>query len=82
MNLDQLEVWKRAHDFAVMIYKQDIPLLQTSEKYSLADQLKRAATSIPANIAEGQGEKEFPGGYTVREETEIYAANEFEDSDY
>lgn len=55
MNLDQLEVWKRARDFAVIIYKEVIPVLPTNEKYNLADQLRRAATSIPANIAEGHG---------------------------
>ena len=55
MNLDQLDVWKRARDFAVQIYKQIVPILPASEKYNLADQLKRAATSVPANIAEGHG---------------------------
>ena len=54
MNLDHLEVWKRARDFAVQVYKEVVPLLPTSEKYNLSDQLKRAATSIPANIAERQ----------------------------
>jgi len=55
MNLDQLEVWRLARDFAVTIYKIVIPHLPASEKYNLADQLKRAAASVPANIAEGHG---------------------------
>jgi four helix bundle protein len=55
MNLDQLDVWRLAKDFAVTIYKKIVPLLPSSEKYNLADQLKRAVASVPANIAEGHG---------------------------
>jgi len=55
MNLDQLEVWVKAHNFAVTIYKPIVPRLSASEKYNLVDQLKRAASSVPANIAEGHG---------------------------
>lgn len=55
MNLDRLEVWVSAKDFAVMIYKDVIPRLPADEKWNLASQLKRSAQSVPANIAEGHG---------------------------
>jgi four helix bundle protein len=59
MNLDKLEVWARAKDFALAIYKEVVPHMPTDEKWNLTQQLKRAAQSIPANIAEGHGRYHF-----------------------
>lgn len=48
-----LDVWNKSMDLTVVVY--DIcKLLPKSELYALADQLKRAAVSVPSNIAEGQ----------------------------
>lgn len=59
MNLDKLEVWVRAKDFAVVIYREVLPHFPADEKWNLTQQLKRAAQSIPANIAEGHGRYHF-----------------------
>jgi len=59
MNLDGLEVWVRSKDFALAMYKEVVPRLPADEKWNLAQQLKRAALSVPANIAEGRGRYHF-----------------------
>ena len=56
-----LEIWKRGVELVGNIYllTKDFP---KSETYALVDQIRRAALSIPSNIAEGharQHRKEF-----------------------
>jgi four helix bundle protein len=48
----QLEIWNRAMDYTVKIYEFTTSL-PAEEKYNLASQLRRAAASVPLNIAEG-----------------------------
>ncbi len=55
MDLDKLEIWAKAFEYATTIYKEVIPCLPPEEKWNLSQQLRRAAQSIPANIAEGHG---------------------------
>ena len=56
-----LDVWKTSMDLVEDIYKITVKF-PISERYGLSQQLRRAAVSIPSNIAEGasrQYNKEF-----------------------
>jgi len=60
-SVEDLKVFKKAHEFTIQIYKltNHFPM---EERYGLASQLQRAAVSIGANLAEGGariGRKEF-----------------------
>jgi four helix bundle protein len=47
-----LFVWRKAHEFVIEVYRIT-STSPKSEAYGLTQQLRRAAVSIPANIAEG-----------------------------
>lgn len=58
---ERLEVWQKGMDLAVEVYglTRGLP---ADERFSLADQMRRCAVSIPSNIAEGTArasKKEF-----------------------
>ena len=53
-NYKTLKVWEKAHTFTLNIYKITFAFPKT-ETYALADQMRRSASSIPTNIAEGCG---------------------------
>ena len=50
----KLIVWQRAHQLALLVYKAT-EKFPKSEIYGLTSQLRRAAVSVAANIAEGYG---------------------------
>jgi four helix bundle protein len=49
-----LEVWKLAHGLALDVYRESAEFPR-EEQYGLTSQIRRAALSIPTNIAEGCG---------------------------
>ncbi len=61
-NYKRFNVWLISHELTLKIYKEIAPGFPESEKYGLTSQVRRAAYSIPCNIAEGcsrSSEKEF-----------------------
>lgn len=62
---EKLEVWKRSLDFANRMFDIADNLPQTYQ-FSLGEQLRRAALSIPTNIAEGGGRE------SVKERARFY----------
>ena len=51
-NFEDLDVWKNAHQFVLTVYKLTNQFPK-EELFGLTSQFRRAAISIPANIAEG-----------------------------
>lgn len=52
----KLEIWHKAHELTLKVYNVSSRFPE-SEKFNLISQIRRAASSIPANIAEGCGRK-------------------------
>jgi four helix bundle protein len=55
-NFRDLIAWQKAMDFAEMVYRAT-GSFSKEEIYGLRAQVRNAASSVPANIAEGQGRK-------------------------
>ncbi len=81
-----LDVWKLSIDFVKKVY-QVTHNFPATENYGLINQIRRAAISIPSNIAEGQGRnstKEFKQflaislGSLAELETQLIIAKEIE----
>ena len=49
---EQLQAWQEAHKLVLMVY-QATKGFPGDEKFGLVSQMRRAAVSVPANIAEG-----------------------------
>ncbi len=53
MHWRELKVWKKSHELVLEIYKLTSSFPKT-EIYGITSQIRRSASSIPANIVEGQ----------------------------
>jgi len=82
----RLDVWQLSMDLVTEIYglSKQFPM---DERFSLTDQIRRAAVSIPSNIAEGayrQSQKEFIQylyialGSSAEVETQLLIAHKLE----
>lgn len=64
-NFTDLDAWKIAHEFVIEIYKST-KIFPKEETYGLTSQLRRAASSITANISEGYSR------YSYKDRVRIY----------
>ena len=84
MTHKDLDLWKDSVKFVSIIYEVTSGF-PTEEKYGLVSQIRRAAVSIPSNIAEGAGryyQKELiqflniASGSLAELDTQLYIAHE------
>jgi len=84
--LKELKIWNKAIDLTVDVYKATANF-PDDERFGLTSQSRRAAVSIPSNIAEGAGRnsiKEFnnflgiANGSSYELQTQLVIANKLE----
>lgn len=51
-----LRVWKQAHELTLLIYRLS-EAFPRSERFGMISQIRRSASAVPANIAEGFGRR-------------------------
>ena len=82
----ELKVWQKAYQLCLEMYKVTSGF-PGDEKFGLTSQMRRAAISIPSNIAEGYGRKTIPDyvrclyiayGSTCELETQTILSGDFE----
>ena len=58
-NFKELKVWQKSYELCIGVYKIT-KIFPNEEKFGLTSQMRRAAVSVPSNIAEGYGRKTIP----------------------
>jgi len=58
-NYQELQVWQKSYQLCLEIYRIS-RRFPKEETYGLTSQMRRAAVSVPSNIAEGYGRKTTP----------------------
>ena len=58
-NFKELVVWQKAYQLCLDVYRitKDFPV---EEKFAMTSQIRKAAVSIPSNVAEGYGRRTTP----------------------
>jgi four helix bundle protein len=55
-NYKDLQVWEKSHHLTLAVYASPL-CFPPEERYGLTSQIRRACSSIPANLAEGCGRR-------------------------
>ncbi|HEY5686045.1 MAG TPA: four helix bundle protein [Acidimicrobiia bacterium] len=75
-NYRRLDVWQDSHSLTLDMYRLSARF-PVGERYGLTSQLRRAAASIPTNIAEGAGRR-TPADYARFLDIALGSTNEVE----
>jgi four helix bundle protein len=62
LSFRDLDAWQSAMSLAVAVYAV-VKRLPADERFELSAQIRRAAVSVPSNIAEGYGHRDSPKTY-------------------
>lgn len=55
-SFEELEVWQKAHELTLLVYRLTARFPR-EEQFGLVSQMRRASSSVAANIAEGYGRR-------------------------
>jgi four helix bundle protein len=71
-----LDVFQRSYKNSITVNKKVVPQLPGTEKYDLADQLRRSSKAVPRLIAEGYGKRHQKRGFQKYIDDALTESNE------